>query len=77
MNKVLKPLKKIGKKIYKVLDKCVVVPISTLVYKVQSKLGKESKIEKLLNKPNVLLYTSLLIYVQKNGAKFSSNNVPS
>lgn len=59
MNKVLKPLKKIGKKIYKVLDKCVVVPISTLVYKVQSKLGKESKIEKLLNKPNVLLYLSL------------------
>ena len=46
-----------------VVDKIIVTPISTIVYKVQVKLGKESKIEKILNRPNVLLDLSLLFAV--------------
>lgn len=50
-------------KIYKVIDVIIVTPISTLIYKIQAKIGKESKLEKLLNRPNVLLYLSLLFAV--------------
>ncbi|MBQ8659794.1 MAG: hypothetical protein IJ475_03045 [Bacilli bacterium] len=59
MNKIVKALKNIGKKIYCFVDKFIVTPISTLIFKIQNKLGKESKLEKILNKPNVLLYLSL------------------
>lgn len=51
------------KGIYKVIDKVIVTPISTLIYKIQNKLGKDSKIEKLLNRPNALLILSLLFAV--------------
>lgn len=51
------------KNLYKIFDKCVITPISTLVYKVQNKLGKDSKIEKLLNRPNALLVLSLLFAI--------------
>ena len=43
------PVKKIIRGIGKVVDKVIVTPISTLVYKIQLKLGKDSKIEKILN----------------------------
>lgn len=49
--------------IYNIVDKLVVTPISTLVYKIQNKLGKDSKIEKLLNRPNALLILSLIFAV--------------
>jgi len=49
--------------LYKIIDKTVVTPVSTLVFKIQNKLGKDSKIEKLLNKPNALLILSLLFAV--------------
>lgn len=55
--------KSIFKGIYKVIDKVIVTPISTLIYKIQNKLGKDSKIEKLLNRPNALLILSLLFAV--------------
>lgn len=63
MNKILKALKKIGTKIYKLVDQLIVVPISTFVYKFMSKLGKDSKIDKILNRPNILLYLSLIFAV--------------
>ena len=47
--KKVKPLKKLFKSIYKLIDKLIVTPISTIVYKIQKKLGKESKLEKILN----------------------------
>lgn len=55
--------KKIFKSLYKVVDKLIVTPISTLIYKIQSKVGKDSKIEKLLNRPNALLILSLIFAV--------------
>ena len=63
MNKIVKAFKVIFTNIYKIVDKIIVTPISTLIYKIQSKLGKESKLEKLLNRPNLLLYLSLAFAV--------------
>ena len=59
MSKIVKTLKRIFLGIYKIIDKLIVIPISTLIYKIQNKIGRESKIEKLLNKSHVLLYLSL------------------
>ena len=58
-----KAFKNFFKNIYKVIDKLIVTPISTLVYKIQSRLGKNNKLEKILNRPNVLLYISLVFAV--------------
>lgn len=63
MNNIFKPLKKLILLIYKLIDKFIVTPISTLIYKINSKIGKENKLEKLLNLPNVLLYVSLFFAV--------------
>jgi YbbR domain-containing protein len=60
MNKILKPLKKLGKSLYDFVDKFIVTPISTLVYKIGNRLGKEDKLEKLLNRPNFILIISLI-----------------
>ncbi len=62
-NKIINAFKSIFKGIYKVIDKILITPISTIVYKISSKLGKESKIEKLLNKPNMLVYISLIFAI--------------
>ena len=61
MNKIFNFIKFIILKIYGFIDKFIVTPISTLIYKIQIKIGKESKLEKILNRPNVLLYMSLLL----------------
>lgn len=58
-----KAFKNFFKNIYKLIDKLIVTPVSTLVYKIQSRLGKSNKLEKILNRPNVLLYLSLLFAV--------------
>ena len=58
-----KAFKNFFKAIYKIIDKLIVTPVSTLVYKIQSRLGKSNKLEKILNRPNVLLYLSLLFAV--------------
>ena len=63
MNKIFNFIKFIILKIYGFIDKFIVTPISTLIYKIQIKIGKESKLEKILNRPNVLLYMSLLFAV--------------
>ena len=62
-NKIIKAFKTLFKKIYKIIDKVIVTPISTLVYKINSKLGKGSKLERILNKPNVLLVLSLIFAI--------------
>ena len=59
MSKKFKPLKKVGKGLYGIIDKLIVTPISTVVYHIRDKVGKNNKIEKILNIPNVLLYLSL------------------
>ncbi len=59
MNNIIKALKNIGEKVYVFIDKIIVTPISTLIFKIQNKLGKESKLEKILNRPNFLLFLSL------------------
>ena len=63
MNKILKPLKKLGKSLYDFVDKFIVTPISTLVYKIGNRLGKEDKLEKLLNRPNFILIISFYFYL--------------
>lgn len=56
MSKILK----VFSLFYKLLDKFIVTPISTLVYKLQSNKKRKNKLEKLLNKPNFLLILSLV-----------------
>lgn len=60
MNKIFKPFIALFTFIYKILDTLIVSPISRLIYRI-SKIGKgnTSKIEKILNRPIVLLYISL------------------
>lgn len=63
MNKIFKALKKIGTKIYKLVDQLIVVPISSFIYRITSKLNKDNKLEKILNRPNILLYISLALAI--------------
>ena len=53
--------KKILKKLYKLLDKLVITPISTVVFKIQKRFGKENNLEKLLNRPYALLFISFAV----------------
>ena len=63
MNKIFKIIKNFFKVIYRIIDKIIVTPISTLIYKIQNKFSKDSKLEKILNRPNVLLYLSLVFAI--------------
>ena len=54
------PIKSVFGGVAKIIDKIIVTPISTVVYKIQQKVGKDSKIEKILNRPNMLIYISLI-----------------
>lgn len=59
--KIFKPIKALFKGIYIVVDKIIVTPISKLIYKINDiSKNNSGKIEKLLNRPNVLIYVSLL-----------------
>lgn len=74
------PFKVLGKKLYKLIDKLIVTPISTIVYKIQNKLGKDSKIEKMLNRPNALIILSLIFalilfyFVDSKAVSFASHD---
>ena len=47
------------KKIYRFIDKYIVVPISRAVYYLSKKFKKnQGKLDKILNKPNFLIYLS-------------------
>lgn len=61
--KIVKPFKKLFKKIHKIIDKGIVTPISTVIYKIQKKLGNEKKLDKILNRPHMLLYISLFFAI--------------
>ena len=58
-----KSSKKIFKKLYKILDALIVTPISSIVYKIQKKIGKENNLEKVLNRPYALFIISGAIAV--------------
>lgn len=52
------------KKIYKFIDKFIVVPISRAIYYLSKKFKKnQGKLDKILNRPNFLIYLSLIIAV--------------
>lgn len=51
-------------KLYKTLDKCIITPISRFIYNINDKLkAKSSPIEKILNRPHILVYISLILAV--------------
>lgn len=57
-------MSKIFKKIYKVIDKLIIVPISRIVYNVQNLLKRNgSLLDKVLNRPSFLIYLSLILAV--------------
>lgn len=61
MNKIFKPFIALFKLIYRFIDKIIVTPVSRLIYKV-NEFSKENagRFEKILNRPNVLIYVSLI-----------------
>lgn len=64
MNKILKKIGKLLKAIYNFIDKIIVTPISRAVYYLNKKLkNNTSHIEKILNRPNILVYLSLAFAV--------------
>ena len=64
MSKIFKFFASIFKGIYSVIDKLIVTPISKLIYKLNELLKNNSgRFEKILNRPNVLIYISLICAV--------------
>lgn len=61
IKKILKPFISLFKLIYRIIDKLIVTPISRLIYKI-NELSRDNsgKLEKILNRPNVLIYVSLI-----------------
>ena len=60
MMKIFKPFLKLFKFLYSLIDKYIVIPISRLVYRINELTRNNSgKIERILNRPNVLIYVSL------------------
>ena len=60
MSKIFKPFILLFRLIYRIIDKLIVTPVSRIIYKV-GEFSKENsgKFEKVLNRPNVLIYLSL------------------
>ena len=57
-------IKRFFKKIYKFIDKYIIVPISRAVYYLSKKFKKnQGKLDKILNRPHFLVYLSLIIAV--------------
>ena len=64
MSKIFKLILSLFKWLYKILDKFIVTPISKLIYNLNKKIQKNNgKLEKILNRPNMLLYMSLIFAV--------------
>ena len=63
MSKIFDIFKAIGLKIYGIIDKIIVIPISKLVYRIVVRSKNFNKLEKVLNRPSVLLYLSLAMAV--------------
>ena len=57
-------MSKIFKRLYKIIDKLIIVPISRVVYNVQNLLKRNgSLLDKVLNRPSFLIYLSLILAV--------------
>ncbi len=57
-------MSKLFKNLYKMIDKCIVVPISRIIYFLKKKGNKSrGKLDVLLNKPRFLLYLSLAVSI--------------
>lgn len=57
-------MRKFFRAIYRVIDRCVVVPISRVVYNIQNFLKKKGGfLDKILNRPTFLVYLSLILAV--------------
>lgn len=64
MMKVFKPIVLIINYLYKLLDKFIIIPISRVVYRVNELLRNNSvRIERVLNRPNILIYVSLFFAI--------------
>lgn len=64
MRKIIKGIGNFIKKIYDFFDKYLVTPISKFVYRIITNFNKKTGgLEKLLNRPNVLFYLSLVLAV--------------
>lgn len=64
MSKILKAILCFFKAIYRVVDKLIVTPISRFIYNIGNRFrNNPSSIEKFLNRPNILLYLSLIFAV--------------
>ena len=64
MNKIVKAIGRFFKNIYKFIDQIIVTPISKTVYRISKNFNKKTGgLDKLLNRPNFLLYVSLIIAV--------------
>ena len=60
MNKIFQLIGALAKFLYGLLDKYIITPISKIIYNINKKINKNNfKIEKILNRPNMLLYISL------------------
>lgn len=60
MNKIFKPFIAFFKGIYHLIDKLIVIPISRMIYRINELSRNNSgRFEKVLNRPNVLIYVSL------------------
>lgn len=61
IKKIFKPFIALFKLIYRIIDKIIVTPISRLLYKI-NEIWKDNggKVEKVLNRPNALIYISLI-----------------
>ena len=61
MSKIFKPFILLFKGIYKIIDKLIVTPISRIIYKINEfSRDNSGKLERILNRPNVLIYISLI-----------------
>ena len=64
MSKIFAPIIWIFKLLYKIIDVLIVTPISKIIYRVKGFLkDNNSRFEKILNRPNILIYVSLLCAV--------------
>ena len=64
MNNFLKSIGSFFQTLYRILDRIFITPISRLIFQIGENLkGNSSKVEKFLNRPNILLYLSLIFAV--------------
>ena len=64
MKKIGKAIGRFFKAIYRVIDKLIVTPISRLIFNIREYLrGKNFKLDYILNRPNFMIYVSLILAV--------------